>query len=301
MKSKSWPSTAIFVTWDDFGGYYDHVAPPAVDGVGLGPRVPLLVISPYAKPGYISHQQGEFASFDKFIETEFGLPSLGQRDSLPATSDLTDFFDFNQPSNSPLLEPSLPYSTVLSVPHSRTEAVGGSQPSTVTPAAGGPDKMFTYQVIYTHTVAPTVHNAIIDGTPIAMALQRHISAGVDEYSATTKLAPGPHTYSFQFSDGTNTWQLPLNNTPFTGPQVTPFDLMPSRSRQPPVSSSGTRSLSALSTFHPREPCPRAPKSGSMTSPRPHRDKRHQSETGHQVFLHHLNTQPRRPLLRPAIR
>ena len=84
--------------------------------------------------------------------------------------------------------------------------------------------MFTYQVIYTLTATPTVHNAIIDGTPIVMALQRHISTGVDEYSVNAKLAPGPHTYSFQFSDGTTNWQLPLGTTPFTGPQVTPFDL-----------------------------------------------------------------------------
>jgi len=55
---------AIFVTWDDFGGFYDNVPPPVVDQMGLGPRVPLLVISPYAKPGYISAQQGEFSSFD---------------------------------------------------------------------------------------------------------------------------------------------------------------------------------------------------------------------------------------------
>ena len=224
MKSKSWSSTAIFVTWDDFGGYYDHVAPPVLDGVGLGPRVPLLVISPYAKTGYISHQQGEFASFDKFIETEFSLPNVGQRDSLADISDLTDFFDFNQAPSPTLIEPTLPYSPVLSVPHLRTEAVAGSQPSTVTPAAGGPGTTFTYQVMYNSTATPTVHNAIIDGTPTLMALQRHISTGVDEYSVNAKLAPGPHTYSFQFSDGTTNWQLPLGTTPFTGPQVTPFDL-----------------------------------------------------------------------------
>ena len=50
MSSAAWSSTAIFITWDDFGGYYDHVPPPVVDGIGLGPRVPLLVISPYARP-----------------------------------------------------------------------------------------------------------------------------------------------------------------------------------------------------------------------------------------------------------
>src|SRR5260370_42663952 len=67
MNSSSWSNTAIFLTWDEFGGFYDHVAPPQVDGRGLGIRVPLIVISPYARPGYISHTQGEFSSFTKFI------------------------------------------------------------------------------------------------------------------------------------------------------------------------------------------------------------------------------------------
>jgi phospholipase C len=54
MNSSYWGTSAIFVTWDDWGAFYDHVAPPQIDGIGLGPRVPLLVISPYAIPGYIS-------------------------------------------------------------------------------------------------------------------------------------------------------------------------------------------------------------------------------------------------------
>src|SRR5262249_51229068 len=59
MDSKYWQGVAIFVTWDDWGGWYDHVMPQPIDAWGPGPRVPLLVISPYAKPGYISHQQAE--------------------------------------------------------------------------------------------------------------------------------------------------------------------------------------------------------------------------------------------------
>jgi phospholipase C len=222
MQSAAWSSTAIFITWDDFGGYYDHVRPPVVDGIGLGPRVPLLVISPYAKPGYISHQRGEFASFDKFIETIFGLPSLGERDALSSTSNLMNFFNFGQTPDPPLIEPALGYSAVLSVPLTKDEALGSRKPSTVTPAAGGPDTVFTYQVIYSHAATPTVHNVIVDGNPISMAFQKNISAGVDEYGVNTTLAPGAHTYSFQFGDGTSTWQLPLNGVQFTGPQVAPF-------------------------------------------------------------------------------
>jgi hypothetical protein len=80
MRSPMWKSTAIFVTWDDHGGFYDHVPPPQVDGFGLGIRVPLLVISPYAQSGVIDHQIGEFSSVLRFIETNWGaLPVDGPR------------------------------------------------------------------------------------------------------------------------------------------------------------------------------------------------------------------------------
>ena len=80
MRSKYWKSTALFMTWDDFGGFYDHVPPPHYDVMGLGPRVPLLVISPWAKKGYIDHTTYELSSVVKFIETIFGLESMTQRD-----------------------------------------------------------------------------------------------------------------------------------------------------------------------------------------------------------------------------
>ena len=90
----AWNSTAIFVTWDEWGGYYDHVVPPHVDYMGLGFRVPLLVISPYAKHGYVSHVTHEFGSILHFAESAFGVPSLGTRDAL--SDDLSDMFNFKQ-------------------------------------------------------------------------------------------------------------------------------------------------------------------------------------------------------------
>lgn len=87
-------SSATFLVWDDFGGFYDHVPPPALDQYGLGPRVPLLIISPYAKPGYISHLTYEFSSVLKFIETLFNLPALSTRDA--NAHDMLDSFDFKQ-------------------------------------------------------------------------------------------------------------------------------------------------------------------------------------------------------------
>ena len=71
MKSPDWNSTAIFLTWDDWGGFYDHVVPPAVDQNGYGLRVPGLVISPYARRGYIDHQTLSSDAYLKFIEDDF--------------------------------------------------------------------------------------------------------------------------------------------------------------------------------------------------------------------------------------
>jgi phospholipase C len=103
MQSKYWTTepTAIIMTWDDFGGFYDHVTPPGVDMYGLGPRVPLLIISPYAKPGYVTHSTMESSSVLKFIEERFGLPSLGQRDLV--VNDISDAFNFSQSPNPPLV------------------------------------------------------------------------------------------------------------------------------------------------------------------------------------------------------
>jgi phospholipase C len=225
MKSSDWSSTAIFVTWDDFGGFYDNVPPPAVDKMGLGPRVPLLVISPYAKPGYISAQQGEFSSFDKFIEEIFNLPSLGARDSLSNTSDLMDFFNFSQTPNPAVIEPMLPYSGVLTLPNSKNEGAGVTQRSSVTPQVGGPDTKFIFSVNYTNTSTPTVHQVIVDGgTPINMTASSNVSGHVTLYTATDTLSPGEHHYTFKFAAGSTTWVLPVNSVPFSGPDVAPFDL-----------------------------------------------------------------------------
>jgi len=95
MQSPDWNTTAVFITWDDFGGLYDHVAPPQVDEFGLGPRVPLLIISPYAKPGYVSHTIYDHTSILKFVETRYGLPALTTRDAW--ANAMLDSFDFSQP------------------------------------------------------------------------------------------------------------------------------------------------------------------------------------------------------------
>ncbi len=93
-RSRFWNSTAIVIVWDDWGGWYDHVTPPHLDAMGLGMRVPMIVVSPYAKHGYVSHAQHEFGSFLKFAEEVFDLPSLGATDV--RADDLSDCFDFKQ-------------------------------------------------------------------------------------------------------------------------------------------------------------------------------------------------------------
>jgi phospholipase C len=127
IASRLWKSSALFFTYDEGGGYFDHVPPPQVDAYGLGFRVPAFVISPWAKRGYISGQLYEHSSILKFIERRFGLPSLASmnhqfdlstpganneaangrprgpaappRDGLRKLGDFYEAFDFSQDPN----------------------------------------------------------------------------------------------------------------------------------------------------------------------------------------------------------
>ena len=95
-KSGFWSTTAIFIFWDDYGGWYDPEPPAYVDYDGLGFRLPLLIISPYAKRGHVSHVQYEHGSILKFVEDQFGLGRLAASDTR-ANSPENDCFDFSQP------------------------------------------------------------------------------------------------------------------------------------------------------------------------------------------------------------
>ncbi len=94
-ESNYWNSIALFVTWDDYGGFYDHFAPPQVDQFGYGFRVPCLVISPYSKAGFVDPRVNDHTSILKFIEMRFGLSSLSTRDA--TANDLSEAFDFSKP------------------------------------------------------------------------------------------------------------------------------------------------------------------------------------------------------------
>ena len=103
MQSQYWSSTAIVLTWDDYGGFYDNVPPPQVDQYGEGFRVPTLVISPWSKPHYIDDTQYEFASLIKLTDTVFGIDFSTPR--VAAANDMMNSFDFSQTPLPALLEP----------------------------------------------------------------------------------------------------------------------------------------------------------------------------------------------------
>jgi phospholipase C len=129
MQSPEWDSTAIFLSWDDWGGFYDHVVPPAVDLNGYGLRVPGIVISPYARQGYIDHQTLSHDAYNKFIEDDFlggqrldpstdGRPDPRPdvREANPILGDLASDFDFAQTPRAPLLLPVHPAPGPASTP-----------------------------------------------------------------------------------------------------------------------------------------------------------------------------------------
>jgi phospholipase C len=118
MRSPDWPSTAIFLAWDDWGGFYDHVPPPRVDVNGFGLRVPALVISPFARRGFIDHQTASLDAYVRFIEDDFlggaridprtdGRPDSRPmvRDDLPKVGNLARDFNFRQKPRPPLILP----------------------------------------------------------------------------------------------------------------------------------------------------------------------------------------------------
>jgi phospholipase C len=129
MQGPDWNSTAIFLGWDDWGGFYDHVAPPSVDQNGYGLRVPGLVISPYAKAGYIDHQTLSFDAYVKFIEDDFlggrrldprtdGRPDPRPdvRENASQLGDISAAFDFGTPPRPPVVLPIHPPAGPASTP-----------------------------------------------------------------------------------------------------------------------------------------------------------------------------------------
>jgi len=168
MRGPDWDSTAIFLTWDDWGGFYDHVVPPVVDANGYGLRVPALVISPYAKRGYIDHQTLSFDAYAKFIEDDFlngqrlspktdGRPDPRPdvRENRGILGNLAHDFNFNQQPRRPILLPVHPHTTLTDRPPFQPQLVTAHQNHTTgrititwqTPASNGGSPITYNEVI----------------------------------------------------------------------------------------------------------------------------------------------------------
>jgi phospholipase C len=153
MQSSDWTSTAIFLTWDDWGGFYDQVVPPAVDENGYGMRVPGIVISPYAKQGFIDHQTLSFDAYNKFIENDFlggqqldpntdGRPDPRPdvRESNQSLGHLSSDFNFNQQPRAPEILPVCPKTDLKPAPQiSGPTSIAPGTSGTWTATATNPD------------------------------------------------------------------------------------------------------------------------------------------------------------------
>ena len=186
MQSQYWQNSAIVITWDDWGGFYDHVPPPQVDYFGLGFRVPALVISPWAKHHYIDHTQYEFSSMLRLAEDNFNLPTLGHRDV--NANDMMNSFNFAQTPQCTLIEPA--------------NFVGPVSPPPVTPEQTC--VTVTAQTSTTTITASTTTTSPITATGTSTQTQ-------DVTQTTTATAPTTET-STQTQSVTQTTTLPTTAT-----------------------------------------------------------------------------------------
>jgi phospholipase C len=190
MQGPLWNSTAIFLMWDDPGGFYDAVPPPAEDVFGPGQRVGFIIISPYAKSGYISHTTYEASSVLKFIEELFGLPNLTQRDL--KANDMLDSFNFNQTPLAPLVLQPQTCPFVVSSQNFQPQQVGTSSPQ--------------YSLTYVNqstTVTDTVISVAVSGTDFTQT--NNCGAVIpgflcNVYLTFTPTAVGPRTATVTITD-----------------------------------------------------------------------------------------------------
>ncbi|HEY5171080.1 MAG TPA: alkaline phosphatase family protein [Acidimicrobiia bacterium] len=262
MSSPDWSSTAIFLAWDDWGGFYDHVVPPTVDVNGYGLRVPGIVISPYAKHGYVDHQTLSFDAYLKFIEDDFlggqrldpatdGRPDPRPtvRENVGILGDLSADFDFTQTPAAPVLLPVHPTTTLTNVapfpPRSVTSAAGSGQVTLrwAAPITAGGSPITSYHVVPYHgsTVLPawsfsaTATSGTVTGLTNGQTYTFKVFAtnAVGKGMISVATAPvvvgtpsAPTTTSATPGNGNATvrWTAPAtaNGSPITGYRVTPF-------------------------------------------------------------------------------
>jgi phospholipase C len=237
-KSPEWNSTAVFVTWDEYGGFYDHVAPPQIDGLGLGFRVPLIVVSPYSREGYVNGNLTSFDSLLRFVEWRFGLGNLTTRD---ATANLPlGFFDFNATPRPPLTLPSASAITYpaslqpLGNPHPVKNfhaAPGlGSVNLSWTPPIGGAPVSF-YRLHYGPLGFPSKYTVRVDGAADGVVLT-NLSANTT-YAFNIRAVAGTNLSAL--ANATTTVLLPVHlvSAPAplgisTAPSLFQYLLLPTR-------------------------------------------------------------------------
>jgi len=259
MKSPEWSSTAIFLTWDDWGGFYDHVVPPVVDVNGYGLRVPGLVISPYAKRGYIDHQVLSFDAFNKFIEDDFlssqrldpvtdGRPDPRPdvRENASILGDLTSDFDFTQAPRPAVILAVHPATTLVAVrpfPPGKVTVTSGNGQAALRwqlPISNGGLPLTGYTVVPflggvaqpARTFGPTALSGVVTGLTNGKTYSFKVGAsnslGVGAWSQPPALvigAPTPPTAVTATAgpaSATVSWHVPTNSgSPITGYVVTP--------------------------------------------------------------------------------
>jgi phospholipase C len=262
MKSPDWKSTAIFLAWDDWGGLYDHVVPPVVDKNGYGLRVPGIVISPYAKTGFIDHQTLSFDAYLKFIEDDFlsgrridpktdGRPDprVSVRENKGLLGDLTRDFDFTQAPRPPMLLPVNPVTTLTATvpfsPFSPSATVGDGQVTlrwqepqsdggarvrsyTVTPYLNG---VAQTPIVFNSTATTQIITGLTNGGRYTFTIRARNSVGLGYPSLPTgaKIVGVPTQPSDVSASSRNraarvSWHPPAHNngSNVTGYVVTPF-------------------------------------------------------------------------------
>jgi phospholipase C len=206
MQGPDWDSSAIFLAWDDWGGFYDHVVPPTESANGFGIRVPALLISPYAKQGYIDHGIHSFDSYQRFIEDVFlgssrldpttdgrpdPRPVVGE--NYPGLADLADDFDFTQAPRAPQILGNTSASALVASIHPTASAAPSAGSTTPTTSGGLSTSIFP---------APTAAPAVVPtGGPIAGTEPFSV---VFDGSQTTDSTGALTQWSMDFGDGSST-------------------------------------------------------------------------------------------------